>query len=106
MSNCCDDPTEATKIDPRELIREQNRYGELVRDLLTSDPEKLMLQQLRSANPYLTELAALNAHYVTVRLAAINALESQSQKILQRIIETDSDQKIIDAAQKHLQSLL
>ncbi len=44
MATCCDDPTEPKKLDPRELIREQERYGNLMRDLFTDDPEQLMLK--------------------------------------------------------------
>jgi len=47
MSNCCSDPTEISKLDPRELVREQTRHGDLQRELFTSDPEKLMLHKLR-----------------------------------------------------------
>jgi len=32
---CCDDPTEPRKIDRRDLIRLQEDYGNLVRDLFT-----------------------------------------------------------------------
>lgn len=68
---CCDDPTEPKKLDRREFIRLQEQYGELVRDLLTDDPEKVILRLLNSTNPYLTELAALRAHHASVRLKAI-----------------------------------
>ncbi len=56
MGTCCDDPTELHKIDPRELVREQKRYGNLVRDLFTDDPEKVILKQLNEASHYLREL--------------------------------------------------
>ncbi|SMG62350.1 hypothetical protein BMETH_1075715950500, partial [methanotrophic bacterial endosymbiont of Bathymodiolus sp.] len=75
MSNCCSDPTEIPKLDPRDLVREQTRHGNLLRELFTGDPEKLMLHELYEANTYLRELAALRAHYPSVRLAAIALLE-------------------------------
>ncbi|NYT46875.1 MAG: hypothetical protein H0A75_03835 [Candidatus Methanofishera endochildressiae] len=75
MSNCCSDPTEIPKLDPRDLVREQTRHGNLLRELFTGDPEKLMLHELHEANTYLRELAALRAHYPSVRLAAIGFLE-------------------------------
>ena len=45
--SCCDDPTEIHKVDPRELIREQQHYGNLVRDLFTDDPEKVLFKLLK-----------------------------------------------------------
>ena len=103
MSNCCSDPTEIPKVDPRDLVREQTRYGNLVRALFTGDPEKLMLHELREASPYLRELAALNAHYPSVRLAAIKLLESASDSVLQRIIDKEQSSAIGLAATEQLQ---
>jgi len=105
MSNCCNDPTEIPKVDPRDLVREQTRYGDLVRDLLTGDPEKLMLHELRAANTYLRELAALRAHYPTVRLAAIALLEESSLPILQRIVDKEPETEVSIAASAQLQKL-
>ncbi len=105
MSNCCSDPTEIPKVDPRDLVREQTRYGDLVRELFTSDPEKLMLHELREANTYLRELAALRAHYPSVRLAAIALLEASSLPVLQRIIDKEQASEIGLAATEHLQKL-
>ena len=105
MSNCCSDPTEIPKVDPRDLVREQMRYGDLVRELFTGDPEKLMLHELREANPYLRELAALRAHYSSVRLAAIALLEESSLSVLQRIIDKEQTSEIGLAATERLQRL-
>ena len=58
---CCDDPTEPVKINRTDVARVQEQYGNLVRALFTSDPEKVMLKQLKEANVYLRELAALTA---------------------------------------------
>jgi len=88
---CCDDPTEPKKLDRRDLIRLQEQYGELVRDLLTDDPEKVILKLLNDTSVYLTELAALNAHHASVRLRAIGLLEKSSSSVLQRIAEKEPD---------------
>ncbi|NOQ65209.1 MAG: hypothetical protein GQ582_11920 [Methyloprofundus sp.] len=103
--SCCEDPTEIPKLDPRELVREQTRYGNLLRDLLTGDPEKLMLHELREATPYLRELAALNAHYPSIRLAAIELLKEPSSSILQRIVDKEPSSTIGLAAAEKLQKL-
>ncbi len=102
---CCDDPTEPSKIDPRQLIREQERYGNLVRDLFTDDPEKVMIRQLNEANTYLRELAALNAHYDSVRKRAIELLGKDSFPILERIINKEADTHIGKAALQHMTAL-
>jgi hypothetical protein len=102
---CCDDPTEPSKIDPRELIREQERYGNLVRDLFTDDPEKVILKQLNEANTYLRELAALRAHYGSVRKHAIELLGKDSVSVLERIAEKESDTEIGKAARQRLTDL-
>ncbi len=88
---CCDDPTEPKKLDHRELIRLQEQYAELVRGLLTENPEKVILKLLNDTSGYLTELAALNAHHASVWLRAITLLEKPSLAVLQRIIEKESD---------------
>ena len=88
---CCDDPTEPKKMDRRDLIRLQEQYGDLVRDLFTEDPERVTLKLLNNANTYLTELAALHAHHASVRLKAIAQLEKRSQTVLQQIIQKEPD---------------
>lgn len=88
---CCDDPTEPKKMDRRELIRLQEQYEELVRDLLTEDPEKVTLKLLNSANNYLIELAALRAHYPSVRIRAISLLDKSSLPVLQQILQKEPD---------------
>ncbi len=105
MSNCCSDPTEIPKVDPRDLVREQARYGDLLRELFTGDPEKLMLHELREANTYLRELAALRAHYVSVRLAAIALLEAPSHTVLQRIFDKEPTTEVGLAAAEQLRRL-
>jgi len=105
MSNCCSDPTEVPKLDPRELVREQTRHGDLQRELFTSDPEKLMQRELREASTYLRELAALRAHYDSVRLAAIALLEQSSASVVQRIIDKESETEIGKAAAAQLQKI-
>ena len=102
---CCDDPTEARKIDPRDLRREQEHYGNLLRDLFTGDPEKVMHHQLREASTYLRELAALNAHYDSVRLSAINLLDQSSLSILARIVDQEPGSEAGSAARKKLDEL-
>jgi hypothetical protein len=102
---CCDDPTEPKKMDRRELIRLQELYGELVRDLLTEDPEKVTLKLLNNTNTYLTELAALRAHYDSVRLKAITQLHQSSVTILQQILQIEPDSEIGQAAKRRLGQL-
>jgi hypothetical protein len=102
---CCDDPTEPVKISRNDLVRIQEQYGNLLRDLLTGDPEKVMLKQLHGTNTYLTELAALNAHYDSVRKHAIKLLDKDSVSILQRVIDTETNSEIVLYAQQHLQEL-
>ena len=105
MSNCCSDPTEIPKVDPRDLVREQTRYGDLVRELFTGDPEKLMHHELREANAYLRELAALRAHYPSVRLAAIALLEESSLSVLQRIVDKEPESEVGIAASLQVKKL-
>ncbi|MBD9354448.1 hypothetical protein [Methylomonas albis] len=102
---CCDDPTEPKKLDRRELIRLQEQYGELVRDLFTDDPENVILNLLNDASAYLTELAALNAHHASVRLRAIGLLEKSSVSVLQRILEKEPDSAFGLAATARLTKL-
>ncbi|SHE21805.1 hypothetical protein [methanotrophic endosymbiont of Bathymodiolus puteoserpentis (Logatchev)] len=105
MSNCCSDPTEISKLDPRELVREQTRHGDLQRELFTSDPEKLMLHELREASTYLRELAALRAYYDSVRLAAIALLDQSSASVVQRIIDKEPETEVGKAAAARLQKI-
>lgn len=102
---CCDDPTEPIKINRNDVARIQEQYGNLLRDLLTSDPEKVMLKQLNSTSTYLIELAALNAYYDSVRKKAINLLDKKSLSILQRIIETESNHEIVQHTQQQIEKL-
>ena len=96
---CCDDPTEPKKLDRRELIRLQEQYGELVRDLFTEDPEKVILKLLNEASAYLTELAALRTRQSSVRLRAIALLEKSSLPVLQQIAQKEPDSEFGLAAQ-------
>jgi len=102
---CCDDPTEPKKLDRRDLIRLQEQYGELVRDLFTEDPEKVILKLLNDTSGYLTELAALNAYHASVRLRAIALLEKSSMSILQRIIKNEPDSEFGLAAKSRLEQI-
>ncbi len=102
---CCDDPTEPKKLDRRDLIRLQEQHGELVRDLFTDDPEKVILKLLNDANAYLTELAALNAHHASVRLRAIALLEKPSLSVLQQIFSKDPDSMFGLAAKVRLEQI-
>lgn len=102
---CCDDPTEPKKLDRRDLIRLQEQYGELVRDLFTEDPEKVVLKLLNDANTYLTELAALHAHHPSVRLRAIEVLAQPSASVLQQILQKEPDSPFGAAAQARLTQL-
>ena len=102
---CCDDPTEPVKINRADLARAQEQYGNLVRDLFTDDPEKVMLKQLHAANVYLTELAALNAHYESVRVQAIKLLKKESLSTLQLIVNKSPESSIGLAAQQRIDEL-
>ena len=102
MSNCCEDPTEPAKVDPRDLRREQEHYGNLVRDLFTENPEKVMLKELRTANTYLRELAAMRAYFDSVRLQAIDLLDNSSTGTLERIIAKEEKSEVGKAAQLKL----
>lgn len=105
MSTCCEDPTEPRKIDPRELLREQERYGNLVRDLFTGDPEKTCIKLLHESNNYLRELAALRAHYSNVRLHAIELLDKSSLSILEQISADEAGSPFGIAARKQIDSI-
>jgi len=102
---CCDDPTEPVKVNRTDVARVQEQYGNLVRDLFTSDPEKVMLKQLNEANTYLRELAALNAHYDSVKKQAIQLLEKQSLTILQQIVDKQSESEIGQCAAQRIEYL-
>ncbi len=104
--SCCHDPTEPPKTDDhRLLLQEQQLYGNLLRDLFVEDPEKLMLKQLRQANTYIHELAALNAHYASVRSQAIQLLDAKSIGVLERIVAKDAGSEIASEAQRRLNVL-
>lgn len=102
---CCDDPTEPVKVTRSDLVRVQEQYGNLLRDLLTSDPEKVMLKQVNQANVYLQELAALNAHYDSVRKHAIELLRKESLSTLQRIVKNEAENEIGLCAQQRIETL-
>ena len=105
MASCCDDPTEPRKIDPRELLREQEHYGNLLRDLFTDNPERVMLKQLHEANAYLRELAALRAYYPAVRLHAIELLDKKSLSVLEQLSHKEPDSQFGIAAKKRIEQL-
>ena len=102
---CCDDPTEPAKINRTDVARIQEQYGSLVRDLFTEDPEKVMLKLVNKSNAYLTELAALNAHYDSVRKHAIEMLKKESLPVLQRIVEKDTETEIGLCARQRIEQL-
>ncbi len=102
---CCDDPTEPEKISRSELVRIQQDYGNLLRDLLTDNPEKVLLKQLNGTNAYLRELAALNAYHDSVRKHAIELLEIDSITVLQRIIDKEPESELGQFAKQRIESL-
>lgn len=102
---CCDDPTEPKKLDRRELIRLEEQYGDLVRDLFTEQPEKVILKLLNNTNSYLTELAALRAHYPAVRLRAIGLLEKSSEPVLQQILQKEPESEFGLAVKARLEQI-
>jgi len=102
---CCDDPTDPVKINRSDLVQIQEHYGNLQRELFTGDPEKVMLKQLREANAYLRELAALRAHYDSVRKHAIELLDKDSISVLERVVAAEGDNEIAATAKKRLQQL-
>jgi hypothetical protein len=105
MASCCDDPTEPRKIDPRELLREQEYYGNLLRDLFTDNPELVMLKQLHEANAYLRELAAMRAYYPSVRLHAIELLDKKSLSVLERLSNEEPESQFGLAAKMRIEQL-
>ncbi len=102
---CCDDPTEPVKINRSDLVQVQEEYGNLQRELFTGDPEKVMLRQLHKANAYLRELAALRAHYASVRMEAIALLDKDSRSILERVVDAEGDSELGVAARRRLEQL-
>lgn len=102
---CCDDPTEPRKLDRRDLIRLEEQYGDLVRDLFTENSEQVILKLLNTSNSYLTELAALRAHYASVRLKAIDRLEKNSLTVLQQIIQREPESEFGLAAKTRLEQI-
>ncbi len=102
---CCDDPTEPEKISRSDWVLLQEQYGNLQRDLFTSDPEKVMLRHLASASTYLQELAALRAYYDSVRKSAVQLLEKPSLKVLQRIVEQEGDSEVGLLAKQRIEAL-
>lgn len=103
MSTCCHDPTEPqNKIDPRDLKRAEMQYDELVRNLFTDNPETVLSKLLNSSSVYLRELAALRAHYPSVRLRAIQLLDKNSTAILLQVIEKEPDSEFAKSANKRL----
>ena len=102
---CCDDPTEPVKINRTDVARIQEQYGSLVRDLFTDDPERVMLKLLNASNAYLTELAALNAHYDSVRKRAIEMLKKESLPVLQRIVDKEAETELGIFAQQRIEQL-
>lgn len=102
---CCDDPTELPRMDRRELIRLQEQYGDLVRDLFTEDPEKVVLKLLNTSSAYLTELAALRAHHASVRLKAISTLEKPSISTLRQIAEKEPESEFGEAARARISQI-
>ena len=105
MSSCCHDPTEPSKVDPRAVLREQEHYDNLVRDLLTGDPERILLRLVNESNAYLRELAALRAHYPAVRLRAIELLGQKSLPVLERIASEAPDSPPTIAARQRIEQL-
>lgn len=105
MSSCCHDPTDPPRADPRDILREQVRYDNLVRDLFTEDPERILLRLLNESSSYLRELAALRAHYPTVRLRAIELLSHNSLQTLERISLKAPDSPFGLAARQRIEQL-
>jgi hypothetical protein len=105
MSTCCHDPTEPPRADPRDILREQVRYDNLVRDLFTEDPERILLRLLNESGAYLRELAALRAHYPAVRLRAIELLNRKSLDTLERIAQKEPDSPFGLAARQRIEQM-
>lgn len=75
---------------------------ELLKTLITSDPEQVLLKQLHSADIELRELAALHGYSLSLRLKAIKLLHQDSSGVLQGIIENNPDTEEAQAAQHRL----
>lgn len=105
MSSCCHDPTEPPRADPRDVLREQEHYDNLVRDLFTGNPERTLLRLLNESNAYLRELAALRAHYPSVRLQAIALLNAKSLDTLERIYQKEPDTAFGEAARQRIEQV-
>lgn len=105
MSSCCHDPTEPPRADPRDVLREQEHYDNLVRDLFTSDPKRILLRLLNESNAYLRELAALRAHDPDVRLRAIALLNDKSLDTLESISQKEPDSPFGAAARQRIEQL-
>lgn len=105
MANCCNDPTEPPKLDRRELLREQERYDNLLRDLYTGNPEQVLIKLLPQCSTYLKELAALRAHHDAVRKQAIALLDQDSKITLERIAKQEPDSIFGAMARQRLQEL-
>lgn len=105
MSSCCHDPTEPPRADPRDVLREQEHYDNLVRDLFTGDPERILLRLLNESNAYLRELAALRAYYPAVRLHAIALLNDKSLETLESINQKEPDTAFGVAARQRIEQL-
>jgi len=102
---CCDDPTEPVKINRTDVARIQEQYGNLQRDLFTSDPEKVILRQLNEASTYLRELAALSAHYDSVRKQAVKLLKKESMLVLKQIVDKEAGSEIGQLAEQQITAL-
>ena len=105
MSSCCHDPTEPPRADPRDVLREQEHYDNLVRDLFTDDPKRILLRLLNESNAYLRELAALRAHDPDVRLRAIALLNDKSLDTLESISQKEPDSPFGAAARQRIEQL-
>ena len=105
MSSCCHDPTEPPRADPRDVLREQEHYDNLVRDLFTDDPKRILLRLLNESNAYLRELAALRAHDPDVRLRAIALLNDKSLDTLESISQKEPGSPFGAAARQRIEQL-
>lgn len=79
--------------------------SELLKALITSDPEQVILKQLRTADIELRELAALQGYSLSFRLKAIALLDQDSSNALQRIVEYNPETEEALAAQDRLKQL-
>lgn len=76
-----------------------------MRDLLTDDPEKVLLKLVNEANSYLRELAVLRAYHPSVRLRAIGLLDKHSEPVFKQIIDKDPESGFGLAAKTRLEHL-